>query len=176
QDELRHAYLAHLYRREDAMWRSCHPDHLTASSLIVSAESTAVLLTLHKKLRRWLQTGGHCEAGDATLSQAAWREASEESGIGGLAIDPEPVLLSRHQVPCGPLRPAHHLDVQFLLRAPRGADPVVSDESEDVQWFNLDALPESVDASVRRLVRCARQRFSASRPQVSSGSVGSPPR
>ena len=79
------------------------------------------MLTLHPIVGRWLQTGGHCESHDATLADAALREAREETGIQDLALDPVPVLLSRHEVPCGPLRPSHHLDVQFVAVAPADA-------------------------------------------------------
>ena len=42
-----------------------------------------MLLTLHRKVGRWLQLGGHCEPADTTLAGAALREATEESGLPG---------------------------------------------------------------------------------------------
>lgn len=159
QDRLRRAYLAHLERHPDAMSRGCHPDHLTASVLIVDHRGSRVLLTLHRRLKRWLQTGGHCESSDATLTEAALREGREESGIHALSIDPVPLLLSRHEVPgCGPIRPSHHLDVQFLAVAPHDAQHVISDESDDLAWFELDALPQT-DQSVRELIAAATTRL-----------------
>jgi len=158
QERLRSAYLRHLDTHPDAMTRGCVPDHLTGSALIFSADSTRVLLTLHARFRRWLQTGGHCED-DATLAGAALREATEESGVAGLVVDPVPVLLSRHEVPCGPVRPARHLDVQFLCVAPADAVPVISPESLDLAWFPMDGLPPDADDSVRALVRACRDRL-----------------
>jgi 8-oxo-dGTP pyrophosphatase MutT (NUDIX family) len=159
QDRLRRAYLAHLEAHQNAMSRDCHPDHLTASALIVDPGGSKVLLTLHRRLQRWLQTGGHCEPADATLAEAALREGREESGIDGLMIDPVPVLLSLHEVPgCGPIRPSHHLDVQYVAVAPHDAEHIMSDESQDLAWFNLDALPE-VDQSVRDLIAAATTRL-----------------
>jgi len=116
-----------------------------------------VLLTLHAKIRRWLQTGGHLEEADVSLAGAALREAYEESGLAQLRVDPVPLLLSRHQVICGG-QPVHHLDVQFLAMASGGRTPVVSEESLDVSWFALDALPD-VDDSVRDLVAAAATRL-----------------
>ncbi len=159
QDTLRQAYLAHLDQHPDAMSRDCHPDHLTASVLIVDHLGSKVLLTLHRRLQRWLQTGGHCESHDISLTEAALREGREESGIHALAIDPVPVLLSRHEVPCAPIRPSHHLDVQFVAVAPQGAQHVISDESEDLAWFDVDDLPEQTDQSVRDLIVAATTRL-----------------
>jgi 8-oxo-dGTP pyrophosphatase MutT (NUDIX family) len=172
QRRLRQVYLDHLAAHPDAMSRSCHPDHLTASALIVSADHSRVLLTLHRIIKRWLQTGGHCEPDDTTLAAAALREGREESGIAGLVVDPEPVLLSWHEVPsCGPIRPSHHLDVQYVAVAPAGAQEVISDESDDLAWFDLDDLPESTDQSVRDLIAAATTRLRESpSPARSAGS------
>lgn len=160
QERLRRSYLAHLEAHPDAMTRECQPDHLTSSVLIFSADHSKVLLTLHTRAGRWLQTGGHCEPDDHTVADAALREGREESGITSLSIDRVPVWLSRHEVPfCGPLQPAHHLDVQFVAVAPPGAEPVISDESDDLAWFDIDALPEGADASVRELTAAGVRRL-----------------
>lgn len=160
QEGLRQAYLAHLDERPDAMWRDCHPDHLTASALIFSNDHSQVLLTLHKVMRRWLQTGGHCESGDVSLADAALREGREESGISDLSIDPTPVLLSHHVVPaCGPIRPSHHLDVQFIAVAQPGAIEVISEESDDLRWFDIHELPADTDGSVRELTAAGVKRL-----------------
>jgi 8-oxo-dGTP pyrophosphatase MutT (NUDIX family) len=159
QERLRRAYLTHLESHPDAMSRNCHPDHLTASVLIVNREHSRVLLTLHRRIGRWLQTGGHCEPGDTTLALAALREGREESGIHALAIDPVPVLLSLHEVPgCGSIRPSHHLDVQFVAIA-SDERHTISDESQDLAWFGLDEPPADTDQSVRQLIAAATRRL-----------------
>jgi 8-oxo-dGTP pyrophosphatase MutT (NUDIX family) len=164
QERLRQRYVAHLRAHPDGLTRACTPDHLTASTLVVSAEHDAVLLTLHAKAHAWFQLGGHCEPGDETLAGAALREAVEESGLDGLALDPVPVQLSEHAVPfCGSTGDVHHLDVRFLAVAPAGAEHVVSEESLDLRWWPLDALPEP-EADLVELVALSRARRPAAGP------------
>ena len=160
QERLRVTYLEHLDAHANATSRDCHPDHLTASALIFSADHERVLLTLHHVIKLWLQTGGHCDPEDESLGDAALREGLEESGIAGLVVDPIPVLLSRHEVPkCGPIRPSHHLDVQFVAVAPADARHVISDESDELEWFALDDLPAETDQSVRALIAASTRRL-----------------
>ncbi|MFI8293356.1 NUDIX domain-containing protein [Streptomyces sp. ms191] len=157
QDELRGIYLDHLAAHEDALWKACGAGHLTASALVVDPERGRVLLTLHRKLGLWLQMGGHCEPGDATLAAAALREATEESGIAGLTLLPGgPVRLDRHPIPA----PCHwHLDVQYAALAPAGAVEAISDESLDLRWYAYDEVADVADASVVRLVEGTRERL-----------------
>ncbi|MEU6529319.1 NUDIX hydrolase [Streptomyces sp. NPDC046928] len=157
QSELRQVYLDHLAAHPDGLWKSCSDGHLTASALVVDPSRGRVLLTLHRKLRMWLQMGGHCEPGDATLAAAALREAGEESGVSGLTLLPGgPVRLDRHPIPA----PCNwHLDVQYAVLAPPDAEHAISDESLDVRWFGYDEVADVADESVVRLLRAARERL-----------------
>jgi 8-oxo-dGTP pyrophosphatase MutT (NUDIX family) len=156
QDALRRDYLALLEQAPDALARTCHPAHLTASALVLEREGRHVLLVHHARIRRWVQAGGHIEVTDAGLAAAARREADEETGIGALVLAPSPVLLSRHPAPCGA---QWHLDVQFVAVADRAAVPVVSSESLDVAWFPVDALPLDCAGGVEELVAAAATRL-----------------
>ena len=154
----RERYVEHLLGHADALQRSCYPDHLTASTLVMSPGLDQVLLTLHAKAGRWFQLGGHCEPADRTLAGAATREAHEESGLAGIALDPVPVQLSEHAVPfCHPRGGVHHLDVRFVAIAEGSAAPEVSDESLDVRWWPADDLPDP-EPDLVELVALARSR------------------
>jgi 8-oxo-dGTP pyrophosphatase MutT (NUDIX family) len=158
QEQLRAAYVAHLTEHPDGVWRSCLPAHLTAGALVLSHDRRHVLLNLHRKARRWFHFGGHLEARDVTLAGAALREATEESGLSGLRVDPDPVHLSRHEVEfCGAEGTAAHLDVRFLAHLGTDTEPETSDESLDVRWWPVDELPtdepdmvEMIELGLRR--------------------------
>ncbi|ROS40134.1 NUDIX domain-containing protein [Amycolatopsis thermoflava] len=141
QEALRHAFLGFLAAREDACRRSCAAGHITASAVVLDASRSHVLLTLHPRVGRWLQLGGHCEDSDASLAAAALREASEESGMSGLTMSAEPVHLDVHPITCSLGVPTRHFDVRFVVVAPEGASPVRSAESDDLRWWPLTALP-----------------------------------
>jgi len=170
QQRLRREYVDHLEARADGMSRRCHPAHVTAGALVLSADRGSVLLTLHAKAQRWFHLGGHCEDQDVTLAGAALREATEESGMTGLALDPEPLHLDAHVVGfCGPHAEVRHLDVRFLAVAPAGAVPAVSEESLDVRWWPIGDLPTD-DEDMVRMVDLGATRARAS-GQTSSATI-----
>lgn len=156
QSAIREATLGFLAARPDATQRSCAPGHITASSVVLSADRRSVLLTLHPRVGKWVQLGGHCEDSDETIAGAALREATEESGIPDLAIDPSPVHLDVHPVTCSLGVPTRHFDIIFRVIAPVGAVPAISSESDDLRFWPVTGLPpnggdltNAVDAALR---------------------------
>lgn len=146
---------------DGALHRACLDGHLTAAAVLLDAAGERLLLTHHRKLDRWLQLGGHAD-GDGNLVRVALTEATEESGIDGLVVDPRPIDIDVHTIPArtrsnGTVEPEHlHLDVRFLVRAPAGAAYRVSDESHDLGWFGPEELGGlCLDDSVTRLFRLA---------------------
>ncbi|MEV6299520.1 NUDIX hydrolase [Actinoplanes sp. NPDC051861] len=146
-----------------AMTRAHRAGHVTASALVVDGTGR-VLLCLHGRLGMWMQLGGHCEAGDTTLAAAALREATEESGIPGLTVDPDPIDVDVHEVRCGaadgvPASPSVHFDVRFLVRSPAGATEQISEESTDLGWFTADNLPTPLASGTDRQIAPALARL-----------------
>lgn len=159
QDALRHAVLAFVHARADACARECVPGHVTASTLVLDDTGGRVLLTLHPRLGRWVQLGGHCEDADPDIVAAALREATEESGVTGLRIDPRLAAVHVHPVTCSLGVPTRHLDLQFVAHAPAGAQIGISDESLELDWWPADALPAGADAALTHLVEVSRARL-----------------
>jgi 8-oxo-dGTP pyrophosphatase MutT (NUDIX family) len=140
---------------------SVEPGHFTASLFVLSPERDALALIFHKKLGIWVQPGGHVEAEDVTLADAARREAREEIGVSrfvedsaGNAAEPAIFDVDVHPIPARPTEPAHHhFDVRFLLTA-CSRDLVVSDEVADARWMPLTEVHTvASDESVQRCVR-----------------------
>lgn len=136
----------------DAHRRELAIGHLTASALVVDSARGAALLTLHKKLERWLQLGGHAD-GDANLPAVALREAGEESGLAELAIFPDPIDVDVHRIPARAGEPEHwHFDTRFLVLAEARATARASAESHRLEWFTPSQVRHlETDESVRRL-------------------------
>ena len=129
--------------------------HFTASAFVVDVGHRQTCLVTHAKLGRLLQPGGHVEDFDASLEEAALREAREETE---LEVElhpaaPRPFDLDIHLIPDRPNEPAHyHLDVRYLLIG--SGEPCAG-----AAWY---ALGTAGDESVDRLAaKAARYRSPA---------------
>ena len=142
----------------DAMWKQGPPAHLTASALVLDATGDHVLLTLHRK------------AGAVVPVRRPLRARRRRRACGG---DPRGPRGVGHRRPASS-RPGwsswtgtrwsrsfgrcrEHLDLRFAAVAPEGARHVVSEESLDVRWWPVRALPATAGADLPRLVAAARR-------------------
>lgn len=132
---------------DDAFQNQNWSGHITASMFITNTERTRVLLMFHKKLKLWLQFGGHSD-GDSDTLVTAIREFHEESGID---IEPEIIWgifnVDIHDIQADlKWRPAHqHYDVLYFGSIPEDT-PFARQESEvdDIRWFDINGLSEYV--------------------------------
>ncbi len=156
QSAQRERTLAFLTAHPRAVDGTFPPGHVTATGLVLSADRREVLLTLHARIGRWLELGGHLEEADAGLADAALREAEEEGGIDGLTLSPDLFAVVVHEnLPCRRAPGTDHYDLYFRLFAPPGSRPVISDESLDLAFFDVTRLPEPLGDGVADMVRLA---------------------
>lgn len=142
----------------DCFCRTHTAGHITGSAWLLNPAGDKALLTLHRNLKRWLQTGGHAD-GDPDTLRTALREAEEESGIGGIRpLSTDIMDVDIHLIPANPRKgePAHyHYDIRYLLQAPH-EDYRISEESDDLAWWtpaDFAARAAETDEAVLRLAR-----------------------
>jgi 8-oxo-dGTP pyrophosphatase MutT (NUDIX family) len=113
------------------------PGHITASCFIIDGDAR-LLLHHHRRLDRWLQMGGHLEAGEDP-SAAAMREGCEESGLRDIQLLGGIADIDVHVIPAGKGEPEHkHFDVRYIARTESPERIVVdSRESRKLMWFDL---------------------------------------
>lgn len=140
------------------------PDHATASAFAFDPTLTRTLLVFHGKGRFWVQPGGHLELEDSSIVDAALRELQEETGATSAALDDrlgDRLIydLDHHALSSAFGRCASHLDIGIAVVVPDDAPLRLSDESEDVRWWPLDALPADVPHGFEERVRRLRDRL-----------------
>ncbi|MGW5097084.1 NUDIX hydrolase [Streptomyces nodosus] len=125
--------------------------HVAAGALLLRPDGR-VLLIEHRALRKWLLPGGHCEADDSTLREAALRELVEEAVLDRSQIEPDvdvPLHVDAHTIPANPAKdePEHtHVDFRFLFRST--ADDVEL-QQEEVTAYSWDFADMLLDETLR---------------------------
>lgn len=129
--------------------------HFTASIFLISENSKEVLMIHHKKLKRYLQPGGHIDALDESPLEAAKRELFEETGIDSKFLEYKclssfnesiPFNISVHLIPenIEKKEDAHyHYDLQYLYFCKQKPNIVIDlNEVNSYEWVRLDVFKE----------------------------------
>ena len=143
--------------------RSCLLGHLTGSAWLVAPDRRSTVLIHHKKLKRWLQPGGHAD-GNGNLFQVALYEASEETGLDLSIFIPVTNLIfdiDVHKIPKRGAEPAHtHYDIRYIFQVPEINLPG-NDESYKVRFVPFDEVKEfNNTASIERMMLKTKYQFS----------------
>lgn len=129
----------------DLTSRKTLPGHVTAGAILARPDGR-ILHILHNATRKWLLPGGHLEAPDNTLLQAAGRELAEETGIPPHVVTPHaeiPLHIDIHPIDANPAKdePAHqHFDFRFLFRTTADIGELQEEEVSGADWRDIDAL------------------------------------
>ncbi len=153
EEESRQRILAFVRANPDCFERSLQKGHITASAWLINAANTHALLTHHRKLRLWLQLGGHAD-GDPNALRVAMREAREESGIECIAPVTTNIFdVDVHRIPAHGSEPAHfHYDIRFLLRVDGERPLRITKESIELAWVDKTEVTQlNTDKSVFRM-------------------------
>ncbi len=145
----RSIFLSELERLERPFDQSADPTHVTASAIVVGLRG--VLLHRHRRLHRWLQPGGHIEAGEPP-ADAAVRECLEETGLAVTHPAGGPVIVRIDVHQAG----THvHLDLCYLVTAPDEEPRPGPRESQEVAWFSWRAAESLADQALAGALRAA---------------------
>ncbi len=117
---------------------------------------------LHKKLKMWLQFGGHSD-GDIDTFETAKREFFEESGI---QVEPtwvpEAFFVDVHDIPPdAKWRPRHnHHDILYIGYI----DETIPfsrqvEEVDDMRWFPIDSVESYVDANMMLKINKIKSKY-----------------
>jgi 8-oxo-dGTP pyrophosphatase MutT (NUDIX family) len=148
----RERILEELDRLEDPFDEEVDPVHVTGSAIVMGPRGT--ILHLHKRLNRWMQTGGHLEPGEMP-HDAALRESEEETGLElwHPAHGPRLLHVDVHLAAQGHT----HLDLRYLLIGPDEDPSPPPGESPYVRWFPWSEAIEGADLPLIGALRAARR-------------------
>ncbi|GAA1910747.1 hypothetical protein GCM10009753_48110 [Streptantibioticus ferralitis] len=119
--------------------------HATAGAILAQPDGR-ILHIHHLATGKWLLPGGHLEADDTTLQEAARRELAEETGIPADTVNPvsdSPLHVDVHPIPANGAKgePDHqHIDFRFLFRTTAEVGQLQTEEVADAAWRDVDSI------------------------------------
>ncbi len=158
---------------ENLINRKNFQGHLTASGFIYCIENGKLLLLEHKSLKCFLQPGGHVEAIDNEMIDAAKREIEEETGLKDLdiiSIDDEinvPFDIDSHFIPKNEKKNEdehYHHDFRYFFTINSLEDIKIDfNESNGYRWVDLDILEShprfaKVLGKIRKMIKKAKSK------------------
>ena len=114
--------------------------HITGSAFVISNQG--LLLHLHKKIKLWIQPGGHLDENETTY-QAALRETKEETGVVP-DLSNEIFYVDVHETPSGHT----HFDIRYLGYSDDLKINPGEDESQSVEWFTPEKCMTLTDPAI----------------------------
>jgi 8-oxo-dGTP diphosphatase len=118
--------------------------HFCVTAYVRDPETGRFLLMKHKKLGKWLPTGGHIEANE-TPDSAAKRECLEETGIHIELIGETPEfsggLVTPLSIQLNVISPDEHEHMDLIYAArPLKGQMAKNGESDDLGWFTPEEI------------------------------------
>ena len=154
EEQFRIETIQFVNENEQCFERELLKGHVTGSAWVLDKSRQYTLLTHHRKLDKWFQTGGHCD-GDSDVLAVAIKEAEEETGLSAIkAISTAIFDVDVHLIPeRKDVSEHYHYDIRFLLEADTNETLGISSESKDLAWVELSKVAQLNDSeSIMRMV------------------------
>ncbi len=121
--------------------------HFCASVFLIDPLTKKILLVKHKKLKKWVQPGGHIEHNE-TPEETAIREVYEETGLKvkllGERFPRENDFIRPLAIQCNcNLEGQMHIDITYPAIPLGNTIPVLNEEeSLNIKWFTREELDQ----------------------------------
>jgi len=150
-------------KNKDIFDRKNFTGHIVANSLIIN--NYKILTIFHNSLKMYIQPGGHIDKNDASILDAALREAEEETGINDLSLlewhkqKKIPIFIESHLIPENLKKQEkqhYHHDFMYIFTTNTKNVNLQIKEVSDYVWVDIDTIininPDSfISKSLQRM-------------------------